>query len=425
MVGGSHHRVVEVKRETLESCMTCPLCNKLLKEATTISLCLHTFCRKCIYGKLSDEGMDCCPICDIELGCLPVDKLRPDHSLQEVRAKIFPYKRRKISAPEVMPSASPPAKRKERSLSSLVVSTPKVPMQRGLTGRRTKATARKRIADFRWCSFSVEGSPKKEDSAEDHSSGSTSPDSSNKISQRKRQDCSGAKPSSEHRSNEDTDDVEIMEGKADLWTSLNCLVEAANRKSSKLNSQASPASVSEPHNGPDRHLYAPEIKAGLESPTVPDGKNGANLITKPVKRRRLHAEAQKKAAASNRIMLDTLGSKWNTKNNPIWFSLVACEDRIGHISLPQLSACYLRIGDGKMPVSFILKYLVKKLDLTSEAEVEIMCQGQPVVPSLQLHSLVDYWFRTASTAKKIPATVGSSAKDFVMVLSYCRKVQAP
>ncbi|KAE8729658.1 DREB2A-interacting protein 2 isoform 3 [Hibiscus syriacus] len=409
MVGGSHHRVVKVKRETLESCMTCPLCNKLLKEATTISLCLHTFCRKCIYEKLSDEGMDCCPICDIELGCLPVDKLRPDHSLQEVRAKIFPYKRRKISAPEVMPSASPPAKRKEKSLSSLV------------------------------------GSPKKEDSAEDHPSGSTSPDSSNKISQRKRQDCSGAKPSSEHRSNEDTDDVEIMEGKADLWTSLNCLVEAANRKSSKLNSQASPASVSEPHNGPDRHLYAPEIKAGLESPTVPDGKlsihkykskehrlnskvldekNGANLITKPVKRRRLHTEAQKKAAGSNRIMLDTLGSKWNTKNNPIWFSLVACEDLIGHISLPQLSACYLRIKDGQMPVSFIQKYLVKKLDLTSEAEVEIMCQGQPVVPSLQLHSLVDYWFRTASTAK-IPATVGSSAKDFVMVLSYCRKVQAP
>ncbi|KAE8721980.1 DREB2A-interacting protein 2 isoform 3 [Hibiscus syriacus] len=420
MVGGSHHRVVKVKGETLESCMTCPLCNKLLKEATTISLCLHTFCRKCIYEKLSDEGMDCCPVCNIELGCLPVDKLRPDHSLQEARAKIFPYKRRKISAPEVMPSASPPAKRKERSLSSLVVSTPKVPMQRGLTGRRTKATARKRIADFRGCSFSVEGSPKKEDSAEDHPSGSTSPDSSNKISQRKRQDCSRVKPSSEHRSNEDTDDVEIMEGKADLKTSLNCLVKAANRKSSKLNSQASPVSASEPHNSPYRHLYAPEIKAGLESPT-----NGANLITKPVKRRRLHAEAQKKAAGFNRIMLDTLGSMWNTKNNPIWFSLVACEDRIGHISLPQLSACYLRIQDGKMPVSFIQKYLVKKLDLTSEAEVEIMCQGQSVVPSLQLHSLVDYWFRTASTAKKIPATVGSSSKDYVMVLSYCRKVQAP
>lgn len=35
-------QVVKVKRETVEACMLCPLCNKLLREATTISLCLHT-----------------------------------------------------------------------------------------------------------------------------------------------------------------------------------------------------------------------------------------------------------------------------------------------------------------------------------------------------------------------------------------------
>ncbi|XVF57226.1 hypothetical protein PTKIN_Ptkin06aG0187400 [Pterospermum kingtungense] len=394
--GGGYHRVVKVKRQTLESCMTCPLCNKLLKEATTISLCLHTFCRKCIYEKLSDEGMDCCPECDIELGCLPVDKLRPDHNLQDVRAKIFPFKRRKTRAPEVMPSISPPAKRKERSLSSLVVSTPKVPMQSGLTGRRTKVTARKRVAAFRGCRFSAGESLTKENIAEDYPSGSSSPDSLNKSSQSKRQDSSMAQPSSEHRSNEDTNNVEMTEGKADLWTPLNCLVEAANRKSSKLNSQGSAASKAEPHNGPDCHSYVPETKTYPKSPTAPDDKlcipenkseehgqnpkvqdeeNGANSITKPMKRRRLRATAQKKAAAAEdkavpaRVVLDALGPRWNGKNSPIWFSLVACEDLIGHTSLPQISACYLRIKDAKMPVSFIQKYLVKKLDLTSEAEV--------------------------------------------------------
>ena len=86
-----------------------------------------------------------------------------------------------------MPSTSPPAKRKERSLSSLVVSTPKVPMQTSLTGRRTKATAWKRVAAFRGCSFSVDEPLKKEDFAEDHPSGSSSPDSLNKISQNKKQ----------------------------------------------------------------------------------------------------------------------------------------------------------------------------------------------------------------------------------------------
>jgi E3 ubiquitin-protein ligase DRIP len=34
--------VVMVKRELLVRCMTCPLCRRLLHEATTISECLHT-----------------------------------------------------------------------------------------------------------------------------------------------------------------------------------------------------------------------------------------------------------------------------------------------------------------------------------------------------------------------------------------------
>ncbi|XP_062144031.1 E3 ubiquitin protein ligase DRIP2-like [Alnus glutinosa] len=445
-------QVVKVKRETIEACMTCPLCNKLLKEATTISLCLHTFCRKCIYEKLSDEEVDCCPVCNIDLGCLPVEKLRPDHNLQDIRAKIFPLKRRKVEAPEVTPTNSLPVKRKERSLSSLVVSTPKVPMQTGLTGRRTKA-ARKSAA-IRGCSFAVEEPAKKEDSAEDHPLSSSSHDSQSKSTRIKRQDFSVAEPSNEQRPNEDREnDVEVTEGKADLWTPLNCLVEAANRtKSSKLHSQGLSLAKSEQHNTHDNEVYMPEIKVRAESFRAPesevympkskrkelghkkkvqDENNGTTVLPGPVKRRRFRAAGRKSAAASGelhpsaQVMLDAAGSKRNRRNSPIWFSLVASEDRKADVSLPQISACFLRIKDGKMPVSFIQKYLVKKLDLTSEAEVEIMCRGQPVVPSLQLQNLVDLWFRTASTSKKVPASVGSSAKDFVMVLSYCRKVQTP
>lgn len=441
---------MKVKRETIETCMTCPLCNKLLKEATTISLCLHTFCRKCIYEKLSDEEMDCCPVCNIDLGCLPVEKLRPDHNLQDIRAKIFPLKRRKVEAPEVTPTNSLPVKRKERSLSSLVVSTPKVPMQTGLTGRRTKAA--RKAAAIRGGGFAVEEHAKKEDSAEDHPVSSSSHDSQNKISRNKRQNFSVAEPSNEQRLNEDTEnDLEIIEGKVDLWTPLNCLVEAANRtKSSKSNSQG--PSLAKSEQAHDSDLYMPETKARAESPSVlhsdiymtkskikehgqntkvQDENNGTTLVPGPVKRRRLRAASRKSTAASGELhpsaqaMLDVAGSKRNRRNSPIWFSLVASEDRKGDVSLPQISACYLRIKDGKMPVSFIQKYLVKKLDLTSEAEVEIMCRGQPVVPSLQLQNLVDLWFRTASTSKKVPASVGSSAKDFVMVLSYCRKVETP
>lgn len=105
-------QVVRVKRKKLEACMTCPLCNHLLNEATTISLCLHTFCRKCIYKKLTHEKVDCCPICNMHLGRLPTEKLRPDNYLQDMRAKIFPFKRREGKAFEVMPSVALPKKKK-------------------------------------------------------------------------------------------------------------------------------------------------------------------------------------------------------------------------------------------------------------------------------------------------------------------------
>lgn len=111
---------------------------------------------------------------------------RPDHNLQDIRAKIFPLKRRKINAPEITPPITLPVKRKERSLSSLVVSTPKVPMQTGLTGRRTKSAAR-RAAASRGCSFAVEETVKKEDSGEDHPLCSSSPESQNRTFRNKMQ----------------------------------------------------------------------------------------------------------------------------------------------------------------------------------------------------------------------------------------------
>ncbi|MED6202711.1 hypothetical protein PIB30_108265, partial [Stylosanthes scabra] len=196
--------VAKVKRQKLQACITCPLCHHLLRDATTISLCLHTFCRKCIYEKLSDEDMDCCPVCYIDLGCLPLQKLRPDHNLQDIRAKIFPFRRRKIEAPEVVTSITLPAKRKERSLSSLVVNAPKVSNQNGFTGKRTKTGTRK-----------SEDSIKNEETCGDDNLGSLVADPSKK------------------RPAEDTkNSMEPAEGKGDLWTPLNCLVEAANRTKS-------------------------------------------------------------------------------------------------------------------------------------------------------------------------------------------------
>ncbi|KAK9281202.1 hypothetical protein L1049_004097 [Liquidambar formosana] len=437
------NQVVKVRRETIAACMTCPLCNKLLRDATTISECLHTFCRKCIYKKLSDEELECCPICNIDLGCVPLEKLRPDHNLQDVRAKIFPFKRRKVKAPEAVPSVTLPVRRKERSLSSLVVSTPRVSTQTTMTGRRTKAVARKSSA-LRGSSFSIEKPIKKEeDSVEDHPESSSSPETLNKFTQNVRQNSPTAEPSRLAVSNKETENgAEPWEGKLDLWKPLNCLVEVANRtKSFKFNSQGSSAK-SEPTHVPDSEAQVRKTKVkdhGRKS-KVQDEKNSiASVSPESVKPKKLRRIRRKRAAPFGelsvppQVVLDAASAKRERRLSPIWFSLVASEDhsfsdsipngfREGDAPLPQISSSYLRIKDGNVPVAFIQKYLMRKLDLTSEAEVEIKCMGQPVVPTLQLHNLVDLWLQTAATSQRVQASVGSSAKDFVMVLAYARKV---
>lgn len=387
-------QVVKVQKERIAACMTCPLCNKLFREATTISECLHTFCRKCIYMKLTDEELDSCPVCDIKLGCSPHEKLRADHSLQDLRARIFPSKRKKArepatvsSVPEDVPSvpealmAVPEAvpvqesehsvpligRRKERSLSSLVVSTPKISVKSVLTGKRSKSVARKRESPI-----PVEEQIKKED---DYYESLSSPETLRKIAQTKRQEI---------------------------------IVQIKKLDAQEEEAQALKTSIKE---------------HGDKSKVIGEESNSTSSPSGSVKPRRLQAMRRKREGFNipARAAVDA-NSKCDRRFSPIWLSLVASDEEEGIAPLPQISSCYLRVKDGSLPVSHIKKYLVQKLGLVSEAEVEILLLGQPVASTLQLHNLVDWWSQTASASERIQTTVGSSAKDFVMLLSYGRKV---
>ncbi|MED6213940.1 hypothetical protein PIB30_098278 [Stylosanthes scabra] len=210
-------------------------------------------------------------------------------------------------------------------------------------------------------------------------------------------DSSTPEPSKKNKSSESAENsVELTEGKADLWTPLNCLVEAANRtKTSRSNSQAVPlAKLHSPttaHDGRDmseitnkaelpassqNEISIPKSKSkdNGHKAKLGDDKDGNSMPSGPVKRRRLRPSGQKKVAPSEgstsaQVMLDSTRGYCNRKNTPIWFSLVASEDQKGDVPSPQISACYLRIKDDTVPVSFIQKYLVKKLNLASEAEL--------------------------------------------------------
>lgn len=92
-----------------------------------------------------------------------------------------------MKAPEAVPSVTLPVRRKERSLSSLVVSAPRVAAQTTMTRRRTHAAARKAAA-LRGSTLSIDKTLKKEeDSVEDHQDGASSPETLNKLSQNVKQ----------------------------------------------------------------------------------------------------------------------------------------------------------------------------------------------------------------------------------------------
>ncbi|GFP99581.1 E3 ubiquitin protein ligase drip2 [Phtheirospermum japonicum] len=421
------HQVVKVKREAVAPCMTCPLCHKLLRDATTIIECLHT-CEKCIYKKLSDEEMECCPICSIDLGCAPLEKLRPDHNLQDVRAKIFPYKRIKVTAPEIVTPIVLPAKRKERSLSSLVVSTPRVSPHTGMTGRRSKSTARKAS---KGSSFTIEKPVK--NIVDDHPESSSSPETLNKFTQHSRQNSASGEPSNDPSRDKGREGrSELWEGKVDIWNPLTCLVEAANRsKSSRSSGQGSLAKSEEQQQSYDNEgpLRKKQNKELHKKSKAKDEKNSSDHTTpveseRPKKLRKIRQKPQEfgEFRVPPQVVLDVSSAKLEKRNYPIWFSLVASEELKGDAPpLPQIPSSYLRIKDGSIPVSFVQKYLKSKLDLTSEVEVDIKCMGQTIIPTLPLNNLVDRWLQTV-TGEKVSATIGSSAKDFVMVLGYARRV---
>ncbi|XP_047966934.1 E3 ubiquitin protein ligase DRIP2-like [Salvia hispanica] len=420
------HQVVKLRREGLAPCMTCPLCHKLFREATTIIECLHTFCRKCINKKLSDEELECCPVCNIDLGCVPLEKLRLDHNLQDVRAKIFPYKRMKVRAPEVVSPVTSPVKRKERSLSSLVVSTPRVSTQSGMTGRRSKSITRKAS---RGSSFTIEKPIKKDDYTMDyHHESSSSPETLNRSTQNTRKSSISSDPSNHASPDKGRENgFETLEGKVD-WKPLNCLVEAANRtKSSKFSMQGVVSKSEAPNSHDNEGPNKSRSKENRQKSKLQDVKNLNNHTPPDSKRpKKLRKVRQKKTQdfgefrVPPKAVLDAAGAKFERKNHPIWFSLVADGQEGDALPLPQIAASYFRIKEGGMPVSSIRKYLKLKLDLTSEDEVEIKCMGQAVIPTLTLNNVVDLWLQTTTT-EKVSAKIGSSAKDLVMVLGYARR----
>lgn len=78
-----------LKLRELNAFITCGICSGYLIDATTITECLHTFCRSCIVKHLQEENI--CPTCKIVIHhSYPMNYISSDRTMQEIVYKLVP-----------------------------------------------------------------------------------------------------------------------------------------------------------------------------------------------------------------------------------------------------------------------------------------------------------------------------------------------
>ncbi|KAG0594757.1 hypothetical protein M758_UG106600 [Ceratodon purpureus] len=124
----------------------------------------------------------------------------------------------------------------------------------------------------------------------------------------------------------------------------------------------------------------------------------------------------------------------------LWFTLQAANSQSEASPLQQIPTAYIRVVDDNMTVAAVRRYLVNKLGLASEDEVEFTCKGRPLQPSIPLSQVRDGIWQSPSIntpnlstpqllsegkAWKAPDGSITLVGDVVMVLTYGRRPQTP
>ncbi|KAL1192708.1 putative E3 ubiquitin protein ligase DRIPH [Cardamine amara subsp. amara] len=119
--------ILKVEKKKVKEYLTCSLCTNFFNRPTTISECIHTFCRICIHDKLLTEKLQACPICKVHLGVFPFDKLRADAIWEDTCLKLFPAELETVKVTnETIEAFFKSSKKKKKSLSSVLDSLSRV-----------------------------------------------------------------------------------------------------------------------------------------------------------------------------------------------------------------------------------------------------------------------------------------------------------
>lgn len=523
---GVTYKEVRIPKAPLLTCLTCPLCNYLIWEATTISECLHTFCKDCIAAELTNGESECCPVCHVGLGTLPLEKLRADHQLNDLKEKLFPsnVKKRKLGLVLGSPETSNATRRKERSLYSLGVKgtpadnpgyanrktrvlpgnhgssepssidedleddddddvddlsedEPSTTLKLSYNGRCTRSRSPDEAPDVKVYPHS-EPRGRMEDlastltgDAEFLRASISGHFTTSKLTHRLKtlSNCNkksgsllGSRESLKNargsRKNNGSSNSGRADREADAINTLDVLAQVANADAAREDMGSGPPSPTLPymHTPSSGSKSVPgqrDVREGVLAKvgsnlkdSSPATSNGQSLQVRL--RQTLNGVVERPSIIRNtaRPVLGTpvSGQSSRTTSTGIWFHLESGDLQANEDALPPLSYPYVRIKDGKLPVSMVKKYLVQKLShkVKTEMDVEITCRGQPVVSSLPLEGIRDIWFsaqvsdqaqtllstQAQGEASTTPANGSGpleppSATDFLMVLTYRRHRQ--
>lgn len=79
-----------IKLSELNEFICCPVCHGYLIDATTISECLHTFCKSCIVKHIKNDHNECPKCKTIIHERRPLDYIMYDHNKQDIVYKLVP-----------------------------------------------------------------------------------------------------------------------------------------------------------------------------------------------------------------------------------------------------------------------------------------------------------------------------------------------
>ncbi|KAK3213441.1 hypothetical protein Dsin_018147 [Dipteronia sinensis] len=389
---------VKVRKRLLLDCLACPLCKNPYKEATTICVCLHTFCKECICENLEESQNNCCPVCDAYLGSFPEQLLRHDHNLCELVLQFFPSKTFKRIEDQ---SASPPPVNMVAPKMSRLNAPKEIPLPQNFG--TSQDILRMNHDDGEFAKDNI------------HLNQTLHNSSTHTAKALKKQQikCDMELPQVKSVISAPEANTLILRNKDPDQNRLACPEEDENKKTVTCKIGSKTSLLDKKNKSVTKTNKTKMMKRKASPFSVLKSDNRKIETGRSVQsgvRRSFGAGRQCDQASPIKILP-------NKSFQPVWFSLVASEEKTG-IALPQIQKPYIRTMNGDLTLSFVNKYLVQKLNLKHESEVEVLCCGHLLIPNLTLKDLVDIWVQATSDIGLMYINGELESKNFVVELTY-------